>query len=90
MLGGRPPHDFAISTSAGELVWLRKFAKISLSVLYSETLWPGEEVEFIGEWEQVDNRGEPVPPGTHVVSGILEMNQPETLVTPPHELEALT
>ena len=21
-LGGRPPHDFAMSTSAGELVWL--------------------------------------------------------------------
>ena len=57
--------------------------------MYSETLWPGGEAELIGEWEQVDNRGEPTPPGTYLVSGILEMNQPETLVTPPHELEVL-
>ena len=62
-------------------------AKLTLTVLDSDTLEPGEELEFIGEWEQVDNRGEPVPPGTYLVRGVLDMEPPEKLVAPPHELE---
>ena len=46
-------------------------------------------MELTGEWEQVDNRGEPVPPGTYLVRGVWNMEQPEILVTPPHELEIL-
>ena len=36
---------------------------------------PGDELEFVGEWELVDNRGEPVPPGTYVVRGVLALGQ---------------
>ena len=79
-LGGRPPYDFRVSTPDGDPVWNWKCGRITLSVLDSDTLAPGEELEFIGEWEQVDNLGDPVPPGTYIVSGILELEHPEKLV----------
>lgn len=88
---GRPPYDFdlVVTTSGGELVWHRKCGKIQpLSLQYS-TLEPGEEVEFVGEWEQVDNRGEPVPSAKYVVRGVLEMDGAEAFVTAPSELEVL-
>ena len=88
-LGGRPPHDFEVSTPDGEQVWHWKCGKITLQPLDGKNLEPGEELEFIGEWEQVDNRGEPVPPGTYLVRGILNMDPPEKLVTEAHELEIL-
>ena len=61
-LGGSPAYDFVVSTTDGELVWHWMCAKFALASLGNETLEPGEELEFIGEWEQIDNRGEPVPP----------------------------
>ena len=87
--GGRSPHDFVVSTPDGEQVWHWKCAKIIQQPLDSQTLGPGEEMDFIGEWEQVDNRGEPVPPGTYLVRGVLDMDPPEELVTDAHELEIL-
>ena len=85
--GGRPPHDFVVSTPDGEQVWHWMCAKFTLSILDIKTLEPGEEVEFTGEWEQVDNRGEPVPPGTYLVRAVLDMDYPEKLVTEARELE---
>ena len=88
---GRPPYDFdlVVSTSGGELVWYWKCGKIWPASLHYRTMEPGEEVEFTGDWEQVDNRGEPVPPGTYLVRGVLEMDGPEAFVTAPMELEVL-
>ena len=88
-LGGGPGHDFVVTTPDGEEVWHSMCAKISNAALFSETLEPGEELEFIGEWEQVDNRGEPVPPGLYFVRGVLNMEPPQKLVTPDHELKVL-
>ena len=85
--GGRPPHDFVISTPEGEQVWHWKCGKIIEQPLDGRTLGPGEEMEFTGEWEQVDNRGEPVPPGAYLVRAVLDMEPPEKLVTSAHELE---
>ena len=85
--GGRPPHDFVVSTPDGEQVWHWLCAKIILLPLDSQTLEPGEVMEFTGEWEQVDNRGEPVPPGDYLVQGVLDMDYPEKLITEAHELE---
>ncbi|MYC07251.1 MAG: hypothetical protein F4X57_08780 [Chloroflexi bacterium] len=79
-LGGRPPHDFRVSTPEGVPVWNWKCGRITLSVLDHETLAPGEELEFTGEWEQVDNLAIPVPPGAYIVSGVLELEHPERLV----------
>ena len=86
LTGGRPPHDFVVSTPDGEQVWHWKCAKIIQLPLDSQTLQPGEEMNFTGEWEQLDNRGEPVPPGTYLVRGVLDMEPPEMLVTEAHEV----
>ena len=84
--GGRPPHDFVVSTPDGEQVWHWMCGKIILAPLDSRNLEPGEEMEFTGEWEQVDNRGEPVLSGTYLVRGVLVMEYPEMLVTEEHEV----
>ena len=86
-LGGRPPFDFVVSTVDGEQVWYWKCAKITLLPLDRKTLEPGEDMEFVGEWEQVDNRGEPVSPGVYLVRGVLSLDSPEKLVTEAHELQ---
>ena len=76
VLGGRPPYDFEVSTPDGEQVWNWKCGKIIDQPLDGKTLEPGEELEFVGEWEQVDNRGEPVPPGVYLVRGGLNLDPP--------------
>ena len=86
-LGGRPPFDFVVSTADGEQVWHWKCAKITLLPLDSKTLEPGEDLEFVGDWEQVDNRGESVSPGVYLVRGVLSLDSPEKLVTEAHELQ---
>ena len=87
VLGGRPPYDFEVSTPDGEQVWHWKCGTIIEEPLDGKTLEPGEELEFVGEWEQVDNRGEPVPPGTYLVRAVLNLDPPEELVTEARELE---
>lgn len=88
-LGGRPPYDFVVSTSGGEQVWHWKCAKITLLPLDSETLDPGEELEFVGEWEQVNNRGEPISPGVYSVRALLDLDSRRKLVIEAHELEVV-
>ena len=94
VLGGRPPYDFEVSTPDGEQVWHWKCGKITNLPLDSKTLEPGEELEFVGEWEQVDNRGEPVPPGAYLVRGMLNFGPRNVVpvgvvVTAAEEVEAL-
>ena len=93
-LGGKPAYDFVVTTSDGEGVWKWKCGRITNDVLDSETLDPGEKLEFIGDWEQVDNRGEPVPPGTYLMRGVLNVGRPNSgpsdpFITAAHELEVL-
>ena len=88
-MGGIPSHDFVISTIEGENIWRWQCGQVILDIMGGETLEPGEELEFAGGWEQVDNRGEPVPAGTYLIRGALMMDPPERLVTPPHQLEVL-
>ncbi len=89
VLGGRPPYDFEVTTPDGQQVWHWNCGKIIEEPLDSKTLEPGEELEFIGEWEQVDNRGESVPSGAYLVRGVLNLEPPEKLVTETHKLEVL-
>ncbi len=60
-LGGRPPHDFMVATADGEEVWHWSCARFRLLPSDRETLEPGETLEFMGEWEQVYNRGKQSP-----------------------------
>ena len=87
--GGRPSHDFVVSAPNGDEVWHWWCAKFRLLPLDNEVLGPGEVLELSGEWEQVDNRGKPVPAGNYLVRGVLYMETPEQLVTSPHRLQVL-
>ena len=94
VLGGRPPYDFEVSTPDGEQVWNWKCGKIINQPLDSKSLEPSEELEFVGEWEQVDNRGEPVPPGAYLVRGMLNFGPRNivpvgVVVTAAQEVEVL-
>ena len=62
--------------SAARLSTNRWMAKLEAKLWNPVTLEPGEELEFVGEWEQVDNRGEPVPPGVYLVRGGLNLGPP--------------
>lgn len=85
-LAGRPPNDFVVTTPDGEQVWHWLCAKIVQLPIDLATLAPGEVLEFTGEWEQVDNRGEPVPHGTYLVYGTLYLEPPDRIVTEAREL----
>ena len=87
--GGRPPHDFVVTTVDGEEVWYWKCRQIGLQGLAIESLEPGEELEFVSEWQQVDTWGEPVPAGTYLVRRVLNLEPSERLETAPHELHVL-
>ena len=87
--GGRPSHDFVVSSSGDTEVWHWLCAKFIALPLGRETLEPGESLELSGEWEQVDNRGNPVPAGEYLVRGVLFLEPPERLVTAPLRVEVL-
>ncbi len=84
---GVSPHNIVVTTPDGEQVWHWKCAKIFPAPLITETLDPGQTLEFTGEWEQVDNRGEPAPLGVYLVQGVFDLDYPEQLVTPPREVK---
>ena len=54
-----------------------------------DVLGPGKVLELSREWEQVDNRGNPVPAGDYLVRGVFRLEWPGQLVTSPHRLEVL-
>ena len=92
--GGKPYHDFVITTSDGKAVWYWGCAQYRFDVLGIGNLEPGEEKAFVEEWQQVNVSGEPVSPGIYLVHGVLEtgaIDAPtsESHVTEPHQLEVL-
>ncbi|MCY4415481.1 MAG: BsuPI-related putative proteinase inhibitor [Chloroflexi bacterium] len=86
---GRPPHDFVVATVHGQEVWHWRCGKTFQAILEEINLEPGEELVLVGEWEQMDNWGEPVPAGTYLIRGMLVMEPAGILATPPQELEVL-
>ena len=96
VIGGNPSHDFVITTPDGDGVWNWNCAKVGPDVLYGSYLKPGEEIECVEEWQQVNVSGEPVPPGAYLVCGTLHIGPYESfgdelyqLETKPHRLEIL-
>ena len=88
--GRRPRPDFVVATEDGEVIWNQKCGQIGLQPMSAlKNLEPDEELAFVGEWEQVDYRGEPVSVGTYLVTGVLNLKFPERLVTAPHRLRVL-
>ena len=71
---GYYPHDnFIIRTAAGRPVWHWLCGAIRLLPVHYYYLAPGEVLEFVGEWDLVNNRGEPVHPGYYTVRGTLDV-----------------
>ena len=87
--GGRNSFDFVISNESGENVWHWQCGKVTTLVLRSQWVSPDKPLEFTGDWEQIDMKGHPVPPGIYHIRGALDMDYPERLVTDPITIEIL-
>jgi len=85
-LGGRPAYDFVVTGPEGTEVWRWSHGQFNQAILQLTTLKPAKELEFTGEWSQLDNDGNPVPPGSYRVRGILHMDPPQKLETDPKPL----
>ena len=83
------PHDFVVATVYGQEVWHWRCGKTFQMINRQIKLEPGEELVLDGEWEQMDNWGEPVPAGTYLIRGMLIFQPAGILATPPQELEVL-
>jgi hypothetical protein len=66
---GCPAHDFVIDQDDKE-IWRWSHDKPTLEITGFKTLNPDEELEFETEWDQRDNEGNPISPGTYLVRGI--------------------
>lgn len=72
-LGGRPAYDFIVTKLDGTEVW-RWLHGLPIRLAIEERfLQSGEELEFAADWNQQDNDGNPVPPGTYFVQGVLRV-----------------
>ena len=87
--GGRNSFDFVISKESGENVWHWQCGKVTTLVLRTQWVSPDKPLEFTGDWEQIDMKGHPVPPGIYHIRGALDMDYPERLVTDPITIEIL-
>ncbi len=86
---GATPHDFVVATAYDQEVWHWRCGKTFPAIMREIKLEPGEELVLAGEWEQMDNWGEPVPTGTYLIRGMLIMEPAGILAPPPQELEVL-
>ena len=86
---GGSAHDFVVATVYGQEVWHWNCGKSFPAILREINLEPGEELVLVGEWEQMNNWGEPVPAGTYLIRGMLILEPAGILATPPQELEVL-
>ena len=85
-LGGRPAHDFVVTTADGTHVWRWLEDRVIQQILEIRPLKPGEQIEVDAEWPARNARGNPVSPGRYLVSGVLNMDPPEKLQTMPREI----
>lgn len=85
-LGGRPAHDFIVTKTDGTEVWRWLHGQTIQDILEEKTLNPGEELEFVAEWQQRDNQGQSAPPGKYLVRGLLNLEPPKKMETEPQSL----
>jgi Intracellular proteinase inhibitor len=85
-LGGRPAHDFVVTTPDGQEVWRWSHGEAIQAILELKPLKPGETLQFTAAWGQRDNGGRPVPAGMYWVRGVLNLEPPERLETAPKSL----
>jgi hypothetical protein len=84
--GNHPVHDIIVTNDDGTEVWRWSHGKVFSPVPKVKTLNPHEQFEFITEWDQRNNEGHLVPPGTYWVRGILYFEPEQELQTKPEKL----
>jgi hypothetical protein len=88
-LAGRPArHGFSVTRQDGKKVWSWRQERSNLHIAVFRILQPGEGLTIQGQWQQVDNKGNTVPPGTYFVRGMVYTLTPrgEWLETEPKAL----
>ena len=85
-LTGRPiAFDVIVTAADGAEVWRRLRGRVVAAVLQVRLLGPGEVMELAGEWDQRDDAGRPVAPGTYRVRAVVPA-EPAELAAGPVEL----
>lgn len=84
--GSRPVHDIVVTKGDGTEVWRWSHSKVFSQVPKVKTLNPHEQFEFATEWDQRNNEGQLVPPGTYWVRGMLYFEPEQKLETKPERL----
>jgi Intracellular proteinase inhibitor len=85
-LGGRPAYDFAVTSDDGKEIWRWLAGQTVQDILEIKTVDPGQRLEFMLEWQPVDQAGAALPPGSYLVHGILNLEPPAVLKTKPKPL----
>lgn len=85
-LGGRPAYDFVVTTHDGKEVWRWLEGQVVQDILEIKTVGPGQKLEFVLEWQPVDQAGAALAPGNYLAHGILNLEAPTTLKTKPKPL----
>src|SRR5262245_44699283 len=72
-LGGRPAYDFVVTSSEGKEIWRWLEGQAVQEILEIRKVDPGQKLEFMLEWQPVDQTGAALPPGSYLVQGILNL-----------------
>lgn len=82
LLGREPTYDFIVTASDGDLVWRRLEGEIVPAILRVDVLDPGQVLEFHDSWDQRDNAGEMVNPGSYLLRGTVVTDGSSKLDSP--------
>lgn len=63
--------DFVVTDVGGAELWRRTHGRTALDVVRAVTLLPGASLVFAENWDQRDNNGRLLSPGTYQVRGIV-------------------
>jgi hypothetical protein len=80
--GREPTYDFIVTARDGDVVWRRLEGEVVPAILRVEVLEPAQILYFRENWDQRDNAGELVPPGSYTIQGTVLTDGSSTLESP--------
>ena len=80
--GREPTYDFVVIGPGGNVVWRRLEREIVPAILRIDVLKPGQVLEFRDSWDQRDNAGQLVAPGSYTIRGAVLSDGSATLDSP--------
>jgi hypothetical protein len=69
--GREATYDFIVTSSDGDIVWRRLEGQTVQAILRVDVLAPGQALELRESWNQRDNAGKRVAPGSYYIRGTL-------------------